>query len=170
LLQLNEIVLHDVKQWREVAHLNLADENKSLNTFISAYMGSKLEKDIFEVEKDLSKLVYPIKKFDHVKIELNFHFFNVLWNNNTAYIMINDHIYWLDHHIWKESSCNADKWNHSIRFVHKILSNEIKLKIGLKLNNELKEKMKEMIHCDQALKVINENMIITFDNLTIFVK
>jgi hypothetical protein len=127
------------------------------------------EKNFIEIEKDLTKLLYS-GNYDHVKLEINFHFYNHLWNNNTAYIMINDHIYWLDHHNWKEGSCNAERWNSNIRIVHKQVTKDLKLKFGIKLHDGFRLLTDELTSCIELMNILAENKTIRFDNFNIFIK
>jgi len=50
----------------------------------------------FEVDK-----TFVIGKiYTYAMLEMDFKFVNALWINNTAYIKINNHIYWMEHHNW----------------------------------------------------------------------
>jgi hypothetical protein len=133
-------------------------------------MSSKIADNSIEVEKDLTNQIGPISQYGHVKLEMRFHFYNHLWNNNTAYIIINDHIYWLDHHNWNENGCNNERWNSSIRIVHKIVNNELRVKFGIKLNDGFRNLMGELTSCKQLIDILDKNMTIQFDNLNIFIK
>jgi len=57
-----------------------------------------MDSDSFEVVKTFD--MGEGKKFKHAMLEMEFKFVNALWVDNTAYIKINNHIYWMEHHTW----------------------------------------------------------------------
>jgi hypothetical protein len=38
------------------------------------------------------------QQYSHAMLEMEFKFVNSFWANNTAYIKINEHIYWMENH------------------------------------------------------------------------
>ncbi len=154
-LQISKINLHDTNQWKIVDDIDLTEENKKLNAFIGMNKGNK-----FEVEKIIS--LGNTSPHHHVKLEMSFKFVNSLWSTNTAYIMVNDHLYWLDHHHWENKDCLSETWNTPIKIIHKYSENDLNIKFGIKINNN------DILKCSEIIGSIKE--IISFEHLTISVK
>jgi hypothetical protein len=134
----------------------LTEENTKLNAFIGTNKGEKIE-----VEKKIN--FDGSNPHDHVRLEMNFKFVNSLWNSNTAYIMVNEHLYWLEHHVWENKICSNETWSTPIKIIHKFLDNDLNIKFGLKINNH-----DDIERCKEIAGSISE--IISFEHLIISVK
>ena len=77
-----------------------------------------------ELTKNVQFINLNSTLYDHLMIEINFKFMNLLWNNSTAYMKFNEDIYWMEHHNWESNLCNNDYWTNLIRIV--IKKNEVK--------------------------------------------
>jgi len=147
-----------------------------LNNLIS------LKEDSLEITKTIN--IYDTNKdnkrnkiwdFDNIMLELNFRFLNLLWNNSTAYIKVNDDYYWMEHHDWESTDCNMEYWSNPIRLLIKkseIKNDEIKLIFGIKINLNLQNKFSEIKACGFSLDKfdVNNQNIIGFENLRMFNK
>lgn len=99
--------------------------------------------------------------------ELNFKFTNLLWNNSTAYLKVNEDFYWMEHHNWEAADCSLDSWVNPIRFVirkNQIKNDQIKLTFGIKANLYVHKKIKEIKGCEFSLEKldINKRNVIEF--------
>ncbi len=77
----------------------LNDINSKINLFFDNFYFKKpegLDSNILEVAKTFN----IGRNYSHAMLELGFQFVNVIWMGNTAYIKINNHIYWMEHHYW----------------------------------------------------------------------
>jgi hypothetical protein len=137
----------------------MEEENNKFNTYI--VLG---QKDKLEITKIIT--LKNIKNIDHIKLELSFKFIASIWNGNTAYITINNHLYWLDNHNWENTRCSDDIWNTPIKIVYKSNSNKIVIKFGIKLKED---KLSLLTKCQNLIQSVDNN-IINFENLLISVK
>lgn len=112
-LQISSMVINGEKQWYIVFCKNLRrliqeeesinDINSKLNPFFNNFYfkesNQSLQSNTFEVVKNIDigkSFTYGVQAM----IEMDFKFVNALWANNTAYIKINNHIYWMENHSW----------------------------------------------------------------------
>lgn len=159
-LQIDNLIINDIKQWKLLISENLEEINSQINKIILNNLSPKNSEKKENQKTEISKN-FKINKnieFDSVLIEANFRFKNIFWNNSTAYIIINDEIYWMEHHNWENNiKCNMDNWNSPIRIILK--KNDL-LKEENKENNfnfEMKFGVKPDINL-MKLKEINEKM------------
>lgn len=74
------------------------DVNSKINPFFNSFYfdSENTETNLFEI----TKIIEVPKTYTKAMLEMDFNFVNALWVENTAYIKINDHIYWMEHHNW----------------------------------------------------------------------
>lgn len=185
------LFLNNVKQWKLLGEFELKDLNAKLNAFIASSFvhnqwqsEEKNQKNSLEVRKNIPLNSKSLNSAQHLFIEANFKFANHLWNNNTAYMKVGDDLFWMDHHIWEENSsvnsgnfdCDLEKWNTPIRIIlslennRKILTNNnnfVTITFGVKLSNK---HSLDIGKCPDAIKVLNNNAGVEFDNLHISIK
>ncbi len=78
-----------------------------------------------------------IPDMDYLMIEANFKFKNILWNNSTAYIKINNEYHWMEHHDWESINCNLDNWSSPLRIILK--KKDLNLRENQNQNNNNKD-------------------------------
>lgn len=90
-------------------------------------------------------------------IESNFNFKQSLWRKNIAFIKINDHVYWMDHHNWMhtegemtstETLEEESSWVSPIRIIYKNVNKvpKITMKIGFIHKGEPISPLSEVPH------------------------
>lgn len=157
-VQLNSIFIRDIKQFKEIESEIIEDQLMIINEKFNAFLASEylsandsLKSKHFEesMELDIGK---DINAF---VVEMQFVFHELLWNGNTAYIKINDSVYWMDHHNWEHhgddwiSKCEDNVWTNPIRVVYRpYKEGKIKLLFGIKVDEEsLQDKTKYLTNC-----------------------
>ena len=182
-LQVSSLFLNNIKQFKrtklEELQKHLTTTNIKLNEFIAkVYLNQEEEilnsKSTTQVDKKL--------KFEHtfniftadfhtLMAEFDFHFHESLWDGNTAYIKLNQSVYWMDHHSWNSKmineTCEADNWTNQIRlmFRNKHNSKTISFTFGIALDrNHIVQRASNLKDClhSKALDSNNTNEIISF--------
>ena len=138
-------------------------EAKILKEFIKTESNKQADTKL-EITKTIS--LKNIRNIDHIKLELSFKFIASIWNGNIAYITIDDHLYWLDHHNWENTGCSNEIWNTPVKIIHKSHTNKLVIKFGIKLQED---KFSLLTKCPNLMESIDNN-IINFENLLISVK
>jgi hypothetical protein len=165
------LFLENVKQWKLIKDFSLKEINLRINERLALKYLNNLDlkenydKSPFEFTQNIN---INSKWVDHILIESNFRFLNSLWNNNTAYIKVEDNMYWLEHHNWDETSCDEERWTSHIKIIipYKKKSENMKdltLTFGLILDDQ-------PIRCPEIIKNSNLQELISFDDLQISVK
>jgi hypothetical protein len=173
-IQLDNIYINNIKQWKLSQIVDLNAENTHINNYIKEKMllqlnsTASIELPGFEISKNVE---IKNKDFEHVLIEMNFLFLNNLWNSNSAYIKINDELYWMDHHYWDDHlNCDDSHWNNPIKIIIKranLIKGNLKITIGIKLKEE---KMLQINSCPKILKALESEKVISFDNFNLSIK
>jgi len=181
-LQINNLFISDVKQWKLIDNHDLSMVNFFLNTNYFAQTLSAMRNttiaETFTFKNITADLSYP---YEYALIELNFNFINSLWNGNSAYIMINDEVYWMEHHLWDSTTenasslCDSEKWTTPIKISHKNLKKshalKLNIKFGMKINKSLNQSRLDLIaNCIDLKTTLTDGKYFSFDNLMISIK
>jgi len=182
--QLNSLVLNEVKQFQLINEINLSEVNLELNKIFIKFIGKteflrKNSNEIFTIDK----IIDINEQFNYALIETKFSFANSIWNGNTAFIKINDNLYWADHHDWSENNSNNnenicndkdllyEKWVNPVRLIYKNTSkkNQLKLTFGFKYN-PINSFNKISLEDCKILKEFDTNPIIEFSDVYVSIK
>jgi hypothetical protein len=189
-LHISDIYINNVRQWylynlnklfrklikdldtqkiNEQIKLHIASKVWNTNTK-SANLLNNINNLEIPLELNLNNFVNRntnVTNINHVLIESNFIFYNNLWINNTAYIKINDDLYWSENHNWNTTeSCRMDKWNNPIRIIIPYHNEKVIFKFGLNFENNLNN----ILNCDNILDVVNKDYVAKFEHLRISIK
>lgn len=159
--------------------LEFYDMNKNFSHFILESILTKKNASLEVAQKVSFRLPQSAKDknldFENILIELNFKFLNLLWNNSTGYIKINNDFYWMEHHDWEAADCNIDYWTNPIRFSVKkseIKNDELIFTFGIRPNPEIALKISEMKNCHFSIENfdVKKSNIVDFINMKISIK
>jgi len=181
------IFLNGVKQWKLLADFDPIEINKKINTFINSHVTLKGEiaemvsvSKNFHISQNFTINSKNLKSGKHILIETDFKFVNFLWNNNTAFIKIEDDLYWLEHHNWENNTytneyleCDSEKWNSHIRIIIPVSNtknNLIPITFGIKLNDNFDNFNMKFSHCSNIQSILNDFRTVEFENLHISLK
>ena len=115
------------------SHGDKAERKPERKRFPRQRIDGKTRRNGNGIEKDFD---ITTKSGNHLLIEGRFKFVSHLWNNNTAYIKVNNELYWMDHHSWEGDTlaCDEDKWSNPIRLIVPYKKEKLRITFGIKLN------------------------------------